>query len=131
MKNMSFALTTAQFKAETKDVTRRLGWLNLKPGELVMGVVKCMGLKPGEKIEKLGVIEIVSVTREILRSIDQADCEREGFPEMTPDQFVAMFCKHMDCGPDDLVTRIEFKHRRDIRLNREQAGAVQGVLTLE
>lgn len=44
-RNISFALTTPQFRARTKWVTRRLGWLFLKPGDTLMGVEKGMGLK--------------------------------------------------------------------------------------
>ncbi|MCK9592988.1 MAG: hypothetical protein M0Q91_13370 [Methanoregula sp.] len=54
MKNMSFFLTTQQFIDGTKDVTRRLGWAFLKPGDHFMAVEKAQGLKKGEKIRKLG-----------------------------------------------------------------------------
>ncbi len=47
MKNISFALTTKQFLDGSKTVTRRLGWANLKPGEILMACEKCMGLGPG------------------------------------------------------------------------------------
>ena len=33
MLNMSFALTTPQVRSQEKDVTRRLGWDDLKPGD--------------------------------------------------------------------------------------------------
>jgi len=33
MRNMSFSLTTQQCREMTKDVTRRLGWAILKPGD--------------------------------------------------------------------------------------------------
>ena len=112
MRNISFALTTPQFVAGTKDVTRRLGWVNLKPGTRLMGCRKCMGLKPGESLERLRPIEVVSVTREPLEAIGTyaADCRREGFPDLTAEGFVAMFCRHMKCLPETVVTRIEFKH---------------------
>jgi hypothetical protein len=110
MRNISFALTTKQFRDRSKSVTRRLGWKNLKPGERVCGIVKGMGLKPGEKIERLGVIEVVSVSREELRVMTDADCAREGFPEMKAVEFVSMFCKHMGCDPSEIVTRIEFRY---------------------
>ena len=55
-RNMSFALTTEQFLNRTKTVTRRKGWRFLKPGDVVMGCKKCMGLKPGEQLERLGLI---------------------------------------------------------------------------
>jgi hypothetical protein len=109
MRNISFFLTTPQFVAGTKDVTRRLGWSKLKPGDRLMAVVKSQGLKPGEKIERLGEIEVVSVRRERLNEIDQADVVREGFPTMTPAGFVTMFCIHMGGSEDQLVNRIEFR----------------------
>lgn len=55
MRHISCALTTQQILDQSKDVTRRLGWLHLKAGDLIQPVKKCMGLKPGEKIEKLGL----------------------------------------------------------------------------
>tara|TARA_R110002124_G_C8682364_1_gene492244 strand:- start:147 stop:497 length:351 start_codon:yes stop_codon:yes gene_type:complete len=116
MRNISFALTTAQFLDGSKDVTRRLGWANLKPGTRLMGCRKCMGLKPGETLERLGVIEVVSVFRERLHWIEtyDDDCRREGFPDLTPEEFVAMFCGHMKCRPETMVTRIEFKRVKDL-----------------
>lgn len=109
MRNMSFALTTDQFLSRTKTVTRRGGWKFLKPGDRVMGVRKGMGLKPGEKVERLYPIEVVSVRREPLDAIDQADVIAEGFPRMTTVDFVAMYCRHSPGGPEQMVTRIEFR----------------------
>lgn len=63
MRNMSFSLTTPQMRDRTKTLTRRLGWYSLKPGDRVQAVVKGMGLKKGEKVERLCVIEVVSVHR--------------------------------------------------------------------
>ncbi len=108
MRNMSFALTTDQFKARTKTVTRRLGWEKLKVGDYVRGVKKCMGLKPGEKIEPLGVIQVTGIRRERLDRITKEDTRREGFPEMSAKGFVFMFCQHMKAQHDTVVTRIEF-----------------------
>jgi len=131
MRLMSFALTTAQLLDGSKTVTRRVGWANLKPGDRLKAVRKAMGLKPGEKVDVLAEIEVVSVRRERLDFINKTDCIAEGFPHLTPGQFVEMFCKHMsithpDEGvwsdvdqewkrrprpvrPDDQVTRIEFR----------------------
>jgi hypothetical protein len=121
MRNMSFALTESQILDGSKDVTRRLGWLRLKPGDLLRPVRKCMGLRPGEKIVVLtDPIEVVDVRREPLRLMtDDADygfaeCVREGFgwhPDYKwPSSFVAMFCAtHRGCTPDTVITRIEFK----------------------
>lgn len=118
MANMSFALTTPQLLAQTKDVTRRMGWLKLKPGSMIQPVKKCMGLKPGEKVEKLGKPIMVTVARrEPLRAMladlayGRFECQREGFPEMTPQQFMEMFCKtHKGCTPVSMVTRIQFAY---------------------
>ena len=112
MKNISFSITTEQFKNRTKTVTRRLGWKNLKAGQHLMGCKKCMGLKSGEKIEKLGEIRVVSVRREVLAEIRQhpEDCKKEGFPEMTPKEFEQMFCEEMHSNPLTMVTRIEFEY---------------------
>ncbi len=109
MRLISFYLTTPQFLDGSKDVTRRLGWKNVKPGDRLKAVRKAQGLKRGEHPEVLGEIEVVSVRREPLYEIDSADCKREGFPEMHPDAFVRMFCEHMGCKESDQVTRIEFR----------------------
>jgi hypothetical protein len=118
MRNISFALTTDQIRAGTKTVTRRMGWLNLTPGTLLQPVRKGMGMKPGEKVERLrGPIRVVSAQREPLRMLldspiyGQRECAREGFPEYTPASFIDMFCRsHTGCTPDSVVTRIEFEY---------------------
>lgn len=114
-RNISFALTTKQFRDRTKTVTRRLKWLNLKAGDLLMGCVKCQGLKPGEQIERLGLIRVTNVRRERLdRMTDlrygQRETKFEGFLGMTGIEFVQMFCSHMGCVPSDYVTRIEYEY---------------------
>ena len=110
MRNISFAMTTPQFKARTKTVTRRFGWWFLKPGTRLRGIEKGMGLKAGEKVVHLGLIEVLSARREPLNAITQEDCIREGFPDMRPEEFVAMLVKHYGCPPDTLCNRIEFKY---------------------
>jgi hypothetical protein len=109
---MSFQLTQPQIRSRTKDVTRRCGWQKLKAGDRLFAVEKCMGLKKGEHRVVLATIEIVSVTAEPLHLIADYpdDCAREGFPELTPAEFVAMFCRHMRCLPEQLVQRIEFRY---------------------
>lgn len=109
MRLISFALTERQFVDGTKDVTRRLGWKFLKPGQHLMGVRKAMGLKRGEHPFRLGAIEVVSVRCEPLYEINAAECKREGFPGMHPDDFIRMFCDHMGCRPEREITRIEFR----------------------
>lgn len=114
MRNISFAMTTAQVIAEEKDITRRFGWWLLKPGDLIKPVYKAMGLKKGEKIKPLlptgRCIEVVSVRSEPLNEITQEDCIREGFPDFTPDDFVAMLVKHYRIDATKTVNRIEFKY---------------------
>lgn len=111
MRNISFALTAAQFRARSKDVTRRLGWLDVRAGDRLMGCEKCMGRKPGEPLIRLGAIEVVAVRRVRLDTITAADVAREGFPEMTPAEFVAFFCaSHKGCTPRSVVTRIRFRY---------------------
>lgn len=110
MRNMSFMLTTEQIRNQTKTVTRRLGWSFLKPGDTVMACVKCMGLKKGEKIEKICPIKIKSIRREWVEWISKEECVKEGFPDMETYEFIDMFCHHMKCAPFDFVNRIEFEY---------------------
>ena len=108
---MSFAMTTEQVKARTKTVTRRFGWWFLKPGDRVQAVVKSMGLKKGQKIQQLAVIDIVSTRPERLNEITKKDCTKEGFPEFWPFDFIQMMCKHdSSTYPSKIVNRIEFKY---------------------
>jgi len=102
-------LTTPQMVARTKRVTRRLGWWNLKAGDVVMAVEKGMGLKRGEKVKRLYPIRVLSTRPEPLQDITQAECDLEGFPEMKPGDFVVMFMDTHHCEPFVTVNRIEFE----------------------
>jgi hypothetical protein len=73
-------------------------------------VEKAQGLKKGEHVTRLGKICIVDARWEPLNAIDQADVVREGFEDITPEQFVEMFCKHNHCDPDMDIRRIEFEY---------------------
>jgi hypothetical protein len=121
MRNISFALTTSQVRNQTKTVTRRLGWAWAKPGISLRPVVKGMGLKRGQNVERInGPIRVVSIRREPLNAIvqlvgytfeqAQRDVIAEGFPQMTPAEFVQMFCDHNGCQPGTVITRIEFEY---------------------
>ncbi len=121
MRNMSFALTTAQVCAGTKTVTRRMGWMFLRPGGLMRPVVKSQGLKRGEKVEVIrGPLRIVSARREALvdllidETYGRQECAREGFGDhptlSVPRSFMEFSCRTHACGPGDLVTRIEFEY---------------------
>lgn len=109
MRRISFALTEQQFLDGSKDVTRRLGWRNVVPGQELLAVRKAMGLRKGERQHVLGPIRVKSVRFEPLSRITQEDCAREGFPNMTPTVFVTFFCGANGCKPDTEVTRIEFQ----------------------
>lgn len=116
-RNISFALTTQQVRDRTKTVTRRMGWENLKQGEVLCAVVKSQGLKKGEKVERLAMIQVVGVRREFLdrmtadEGYGKEECRKEGFPP-DPAAFVEKFCaSHKGCRPDSFVTRIEFTYR--------------------
>ena len=118
-RNISFAMTTEQVANRSKDVTRRFGWWFLKPGDQLCGVKKAMGLKKGEKIERLCLIEVVSVRKEPLNAITQEDVIREGFPDWTPTDFVDFIVGHYRCPPDKPINRIEFKYV-NTRTNTEE-----------
>jgi hypothetical protein len=115
MRTISFALTERQLLDGSKTVTRRIGWRTLTAGTLLQCVRKGMGLKKGERAHKLGVIRVTSVRREPLAAITADDCTREGFPEMTPAQFIAFFCDANSCKPETMVGRIEFERVPPVR----------------
>lgn len=113
MRAMSFMLTADQILDETKTVTRRLRWLNLKPGTRLRAVRKAMGLRKGETHEVLKTIEVVAVEREFLSDISQDDVIKEGFPNLTRRQFIEKFCRAMRCAERTIVTVIEFKYVKE------------------
>lgn len=121
MRNISFMLTKDQVRRREKRVTRRMGWRNLKVGDVLRGVEKGMGLKAGEKLAKLATIRVTDVRQEPLRRMmDDTDygfeeCRLEGFGEhptlQFPSEFVKFFCSsHKGCVPESEVTRIEFEY---------------------
>lgn len=113
---MAFSLTTRQVRARKKTVTRRLGWANLERGQHFMAVVKGMGLKKGEKVERLCECVCMDNRPEPLqRLIDEPkygwkEARLEGFPEMNGAQFVAFFCKANGVKPARVVNRIIFEY---------------------
>lgn len=121
MRNISFMHTTEQVRARTKTVTRRLGWLFLKPGDLLCAVEKSQGLGKGGRIKRICTIRVVDVRREKLYRMmleagyGPAECALEGFPpphvNSDPREFVKFFCaSHKGCMPASMVTRIEFAY---------------------
>lgn len=109
-RNISFMLTTEQVRKQQKTVTRRLGWLMLKQGDELNACVKCMGLKQGEKIERLAKIRVVDVRRERLYDITPDDVIREGFEGQSVEWFIDMFMREMGVPSSAEVTRIEFEY---------------------
>ena len=109
MRRISFSMTEAAFLDGSKDVTRRLGWKDLKPDTELLAVNKCMGLRKGEQARLFGPIRVLSVRREKLHTITPDDVRREGYPDWSPNEFVDHFCDALRCPPDTVVTRIEFE----------------------
>jgi hypothetical protein len=109
-RNMSFSITTPQFQARSKTVTRRLGWWFLQPGDVVKAVEKARGLKKGEKVKPLGLMRIVSARSEPLYAITDDDVVREGNTEWTREQYIEKFIRQNKISADTLVNRIEFEH---------------------
>lgn len=119
MRRMSFAATPNQIREKTKTVTRRdiNTWKNLQPGDRLLPVAKCMGLKPGEKQELLlpvgECIEEVSSEQECIyeflefRTAEHLRKEmiKEGLTNMDPKQFAFTFFMRAQYW-----RRIEFKY---------------------
>lgn len=94
-RRMSFFLTTPQVLARTKTVTRRAvgTWTGLQPGDKLVAIEKGQGLKAGQGHTVLALLEVVSVRVEQLDAITADDCAREGFPGVSPAEFVAFFLR--------------------------------------
>ena len=124
--NMSFSLGARQVRLGQKDVTRRLGWKNLKPGQRFWAIEKGQGLKKGQHVKRICECECVSNTPEPLDEIIQrsyrgvgqrpgiaglthSEAWREGFWGLGAAGFVVLFCKHMRVNPRTIVNRIEFR----------------------
>jgi hypothetical protein len=117
MRLMSVTLTEDQVIARLKQQTRRLGWL---PGKMINNgdqlclVRKAMGRRrPDGTVEplvRLAVVEVVSARRERLDAITPDDVIAEGFPDLSPEQFIDFFCRSMHCTPDTEVTVIGWRY---------------------
>jgi hypothetical protein len=72
---------------------------------------KVMGRRRGEPLVRIAAVEVKSVRREALDAITAADVVAEGFPKMTPAEFVTFFCRtHRGVTPAAVVTRIEWRY---------------------
>ncbi|MCW9036228.1 MAG: hypothetical protein OQJ97_18580 [Rhodospirillales bacterium] len=116
MKNISFFLTKQQVLNRTKTVTRRFAWWNIPPLTQLQGNVKCQGLKKGEKIVRLRRIEVISARIEPVRRLlddpvyGKTEVILEGFPDLTPEQFVALLLKKTKETIESPVNRIEYRY---------------------
>jgi len=111
MRLMSVALTEQSVRDRSKTVTRRAGWLMLKPGDQLTLCRKVMGRRKGEPLVRIVNVEVISVRREPLRWMTNNECIREGLPHLSPDQFIEFFCAtHKGCTPFSDVTRIEWRY---------------------
>lgn len=108
---MSVALTESQVRARNKTVTRRMGWHVLRPGDRLTLCRKVMGRRRGEPLVRIVDVRVLAVRRERLDEITPDEVLAEGFPEMSPAEFVEFFCgTHKGCTPDSEVTRIEWAY---------------------
>lgn len=110
MRNWSFQLTPTQVRSRSKTVTRRSKGVPAV-GELRQPVVQQQGLQRGAHVEPIGgPVRVVSVRWEPLNAITVEDCVKEGFPEFTPEQFVAFYRRRTGGPADQPVARIEFEY---------------------
>jgi hypothetical protein len=123
---MSVAMTEEAVRRRTKTVTRRKGWAYLRAGERITLCRKVMGRRHGEPLVRIVDVQVVSVRREPLKSITAEEVAREGFPGMSPQEFVrTFFVVAQGIQPDDVVTRIEW-----VYVGEDSAGQLPLDLTI-
>jgi hypothetical protein len=121
---MSVAMTADAVIERQKTVTRRLNWWEdrngrrlLSAGDTLTLCRKVQGRKPGEPIDRLAEVEVISRRREPLirliedRAYGLAEVEREGFLGMSPVDFVnTYFVVAQGMSVHAEVTRIEWRY---------------------
>ena len=110
MRLMSFSATTEQIRRQEKSETRRLGWADLKPGEVFCAIEKGQGLKKGETVNRLMILVCRSNRSEPLNRITTRAVRRKVSPDLTPAQFVTHFCELNRCEPGREVNVIRFDY---------------------
>ena len=137
---MSVAMTADAVIERRKTVTRRKGWWLDKNGRRLLHVGdtltlcrKVQGRKPGEPIERLAEVEVVSVRREPLCAIAgpyaydgsgglvYPEVVAEGFLDMHPAEFMERFFVPQGVAPMDEVTRIEWRYLDDADADKDYA----------
>lgn len=107
---MSVAFTEQAVRDRIKTVTRRKGWTFLKPGDRLTLCRKVMG-RQGAPLVRVAEVEVVAVSREPLSAVTAEEVAREGFPGMTPEDFIRRFFTEAQGIPADAdVTRIEWRY---------------------
>lgn len=108
---MSVAFTEAAVRERRKTVTRRKGWLMLKPGDRLTLCRKVMGRKKGEPLVRVAEVEVVSVRREPLFTVSQGqELTLEGCGHMTWTEFWKQYFEPQGIHLTDDVTRIEWRY---------------------
>lgn len=109
---ISFSMTWRLLLEGVKTVTRRdyrsgKGWSMLRPGDVLQAVDYLpSSLRPWRKICR---IKVISVSVERLGLITPAEVALEGFRDLTPSEFVEIYCAPVLPDPDRMVVRIEFE----------------------
>jgi hypothetical protein len=116
---MSCSLTVDPVRNRTKTVTRRHAdtWQTLRAGDRLTLVEKGMGLPKGARQVVLAEVEVVDVRVEPLDRLveqgqpDEDEVVAEGFPGMTPAEFVDFWLRtHHVTDASTLVRRIEWRY---------------------
>jgi len=121
-RRMSCSMTVEAVKDRTKTVTRRHidTWRNLKPGDRLTLIEKGMGLPKGAHQVVLAEVEVVDVHVEPIFLVNAAECAREGFPHLTPDEFQRMwldshgYCRASVEHTGVMCRRIEWRYLDEV-----------------
>lgn len=114
--NMAFSKTIVPMREFRKTVTRRYGWHKAKPAQIVMAIEKGQGIAKGERVVPICEIQLLTPRWEradlMVTDLEygERECVLEGFPELSPKEFVEMLCDFNKKRPDELVHRLEFRH---------------------
>ncbi len=88
-----------------------MGWLILQPGTRLTLCRKVMGRRKWEPLVRIVDVEVTAVRRERLDLITSEEVAAEGFPQMSPAEFVDFFCRsHTGCTPESTITRIQWRY---------------------